>query len=238
MISSTEQEIACFSARWPSATGSCRRGICGNRQGARRSPRRIEARIEAREAAKARAFWRAYRDNFITEADIARIAELGFNSVRVAMNARLLLPEGQDAFDEAEFQYVTNLVEWCRIHGIYAILDMHAAPGGERERTSTIARTFPELYTVASNQDRLVRIWTELARRYAQLRPSSAMTSERAAPGRFLVAQRQALASTSAWARRFGAVDKNHTHRRRGQLGERLECPPCTLRREHGLQLS
>lgn len=45
-----------------------------------------------------------------TQADIARIAELGFNSVRPALNSRLFLTEGDDAvYIDEGFQLLDNL---------------------------------------------------------------------------------------------------------------------------------
>ena len=132
-------------------------------------PRHIEARIEELIGVdRARAFWLAYRDAFATEADVAEMAKLGFNSARLAMSARLLMPEGGDAFDEVEFKRLADFVTWCRKYGIYAILDMHTAPGGQTGKNIDDSATdYPELYTVASNQDRLVRLWTEIARRFS-----------------------------------------------------------------------
>ena len=77
-------------------------------------------------------FWSQFRRDYITEADIARIAELGFNSVRPALNARLFLTEGDNAvYVEEGFQLLDNLVGWCRKHNLYVIIDMHGAPGGQ-----------------------------------------------------------------------------------------------------------
>ena len=45
----------------------------------------------------AETFWQEYRRQYITEKDIQRIAELGFNSVRPAPNGRLFMSEGDDA---------------------------------------------------------------------------------------------------------------------------------------------
>ena len=45
---------------------------------------------------KAIEFWKEFRKNYITEADIQRIAELGFNSVRPALNSRLFVTEGEN----------------------------------------------------------------------------------------------------------------------------------------------
>ena len=60
-------------------------------------PRKIEKIAEdliGKEAADQ--FWIEFRKHYITEADIRRIAELGFNSVRPALNARLFLTEGEN----------------------------------------------------------------------------------------------------------------------------------------------
>jgi len=76
--------------------------------------RHIEARIgELIGQEEAAAFFRKWRDAFFTEADVARVKQLGFNSIRLAMNARLLMPEGQNNFDELEFGRLHKLVEWC-----------------------------------------------------------------------------------------------------------------------------
>lgn len=131
--------------------------------------RRIEARIEELVGAEAaRAFWQTFRERFITEADIQRIAALGFNSVRPALNARLLLPEGQDEFDEAELARLEQLVAWSKAAGLYVIFDMHGAPGGQTGKNiDDSANDYPDLFTSTDNQDRLVRIWVEIARRFA-----------------------------------------------------------------------
>jgi len=132
-------------------------------------PRRIEQRItELVGKDQAAAFWTAFRDGFIGEADIARIHELGFNAIRPALDSRLLMPEGQDGFDEQGFATLARLVEWCRTYGVYVVLDMHAAPGGQTgANIDDSVNDTPDLYSDARNQDRLVALWTEIARRYA-----------------------------------------------------------------------
>jgi hypothetical protein len=131
--------------------------------------RRIEARIsEMIGATDAAAFWKSYRDNYVTEDDLARLAALGFNSVRVAMNARLLMPEGQSQFDDSQFAYLTNLALWGSRHGVYVVFDMHGAPGGQTGRNiDDDINDYPDLFTNTTNQDRLVALWTEIARRFA-----------------------------------------------------------------------
>lgn len=132
-------------------------------------PRKIEKIIsDLVGPVRARQFWTEFRQNYITEADIARIAELGFNSVRPALNARLFLTEGDEARDVEEgYRLLDNLVSWCRKHGVYVIIDMHAAPGGQTgANIDDSAKDQPELFMDRRNQDRLVDLWVKIARRY------------------------------------------------------------------------
>jgi hypothetical protein len=133
-------------------------------------PRRIEKVVSdligPEQAAK---FWRDYRANYVTEADIARIAQLGFNSVRPALNARLFLTEGADPQDVPEgYQILDNLVSWAKKHNIYVIIDMHAAPGGQTgQNIDDSADDQPRLFMDPANEDRLVKLWVNIATRYA-----------------------------------------------------------------------
>lgn len=118
---------------------------------------------------KAAEFWKQFRQNYITEVDIRRIAELGFNAVRLALNARLFLTEGDSAlFIEENFKLLDNLVHWCDKYNIYVILDMHGAPGGQTgANIDDSANNQPDLFIDPRNQDRLDRLWLKIAERYA-----------------------------------------------------------------------
>lgn len=132
-------------------------------------PRRIEQLIsELIGPEKANQFWSEFRQGFITEADIRRIAELGYNSVRPALNARLFITETDPPrpFEEG-FQLLDNLVKWCKTHGLYVIIDMHGAPGGQTgQNIDDSANDLPELFMDTKYQDRLVDLWVAIARRY------------------------------------------------------------------------
>ena len=96
-------------------------------------PRKIEKIVSdligPKNAAK---FWKEYRAQYITQKDIQRIAQLGFNSVRPSLNARLFLSEGENpVYQDEGFKLLDNLIRWCKRSGIYVIIDMHAAPGGQ-----------------------------------------------------------------------------------------------------------
>lgn len=113
-------------------------------------------------------FWSQFRAGYITEADIAKIAELGFNSVRPALNARLFLTEGENAvYVQEGFQWLDNLVSWCRKHNLYVIIDMHGAPGGQTgANIDDSPNDEPGLFMDPKNQDRLVDLWVKIATRY------------------------------------------------------------------------
>lgn len=132
-------------------------------------PRRIEHLVSSllgeEEAAR---FWSEFRQNYVTEADIERISELGFNAVRPSMNARLFLTEGaHPTYLDEGFTLVDNLVAACKKHGVYVILDMHAAPGGQTgQNIDDSADDQPRLFMDKQNQDLLVELWVKLANRY------------------------------------------------------------------------
>lgn len=132
-------------------------------------PRKIE-KVVADLIGKVRAelFWKEFRQNYITEADIKRIAELGFNSVRPALNSRLFLTEGENpVYIEDGFQLIDSLVSWCKKYNLYVILDMHAAPGGQTgANIDDSQNNNPELFIDEKNQDKLVNLWIKIAQRY------------------------------------------------------------------------
>ena len=132
-------------------------------------PRRIEKLIgDLIGPDDADRFWKTYRRQYITGQDIRRIAELGFNSVRPALNARLFMSEGQNAaFLDEGFELLDNLVKWCKANSIYVIIDMHAAPGGQTgQNIDDSVDDQPLLFSDQQNQDRLVKLWAAIAARY------------------------------------------------------------------------
>ena len=101
-------------------------------------------------------------ENFITEADIARIAEWGLDHVRLPFDYNVIL--GGDCKVSADgFGYLDRCVEWCEKHGLNIILDLHKTPGfsfdkGERENG---------FFENTEYQDIFVEMWIEMAKHYA-----------------------------------------------------------------------
>ncbi|MDZ7372837.1 MAG: cellulase family glycosylhydrolase [candidate division KSB1 bacterium] len=115
-------------------------------------------------------FFQQYRAHYVAEEDVARIAQWGFNSIRLPFHYALLTPPDQPGvYLEEGFQLLDRVVEWCRKYHLYLILDMHCAPGGQnKENHSDSDGIEARLWTDPSNQDRVVDIWRRIAERYAQ----------------------------------------------------------------------
>lgn len=132
-------------------------------------PRRIEKLVgDLIGPEEAKTFWAKYRENYITEADIERISQLGYNSVRPALNSRLFVSDGNaPAYSSEGFALLDNLIKWCKANGVYIIIDMHAAIGGQTGRNiDDSANDKPELFVERKYQDELVELWKAIATRY------------------------------------------------------------------------
>ncbi len=133
-------------------------------------PRRIETVIEelTGETYAAR-FWKQFRENYIREEDIRLMAELGYNSVRIPMNARLLLKEepGEPQFLEEGFLLLDKCIGWCKKYGLYVFLDLHGAPGGQTgANIDDCIDDIPRLFLDQDCFDKGIALWRELAKRY------------------------------------------------------------------------
>lgn len=76
---------------------------------------------------QAMAFEHQWRLNYVTEQMIKDLKDKGYNSVRVPFNYNMFWYNG--AVSDRGFEYLDKLINYCRIHNIYILLDMHAAPG-------------------------------------------------------------------------------------------------------------
>lgn len=75
-----------------------------------------------------------FLEYFFQEADAKFFRSLGLNCIRAAfnyrhfeddMNPRVLKPQG--------FKHLDRVISICAQHGIYTILDLHTAPGGQNQ---------------------------------------------------------------------------------------------------------
>ena len=95
--------------------------------GGPQSPREIEDLTkELIGPEKSAEFWRRWRQVYITEPDIDRLKAMGFNSVRVPIHWKFF-----ESDDSEGFELMDRLMKWARKDGIYVIIDLHCAPGGQ-----------------------------------------------------------------------------------------------------------
>jgi hypothetical protein len=122
-------------------------------------------------------FYRLWRQNHMTRADVDRLAASGFNSIRLPMHYNLFtLPieeepvKGQDTWLTTGFEMTDSLVAWCRANRMYLILDLHAAPGGQGKdaNISDYDPGKPSLWESEENRRKTVALWRKLAERYAK----------------------------------------------------------------------
>lgn len=117
----------------------------------------------------ARNFWPKWQANHLGKADIAAMAEVGMNSVRLPINAAALLEEEPGmVWIEDGFKMLDNILDWCEEYKIYAILDLHAAPGGQSGTCCDGGYdNYPHLFADDESKERALAIWDRLSARYA-----------------------------------------------------------------------
>jgi aryl-phospho-beta-D-glucosidase BglC (GH1 family) len=116
---------------------------------------------------EARRFWKTYQDNYITAEDIKFIKQSGFNSVRVPFSYRLFSTEDEpQRLEGPGYELLDRVVGWCKREGLFVILDMHAAPGGQTGDNIDDSWGYPFLFESVESQEQTVRIWQKIAARY------------------------------------------------------------------------
>ncbi|MGN0650333.1 MAG: glycoside hydrolase family 5 protein [Oscillospiraceae bacterium] len=91
------------------------------------------------------------------------IGRLGFNAVRFYMNYALFEDDSAPyVYKQAGFGWLDDNIAWAKKYGVGLILNMHYPQGGYQS-----AGTGAALWTDSQNQKRLIALWKEIARRYA-----------------------------------------------------------------------
>lgn len=113
-----------------------------------------------------------YQDNWITEYDLDIIAGTGANCVRVPFWYRnFMLSEAGDWIDgdpdnNPGFKRLDWVIEKAGERGIYVILDLHGAPGGQsmNHSSGTVGRN--DLYSSEECRAAMKKLWVAIAERY------------------------------------------------------------------------
>jgi len=104
----------------------------------------------------------------VTQADINKVKDWGFNAVRLPLHYEYFVNLGTpDVWNEQGFNILDIVLTWCEIAGVYVIIDLHAAPGGQSNNAiSDYDNTKPSLWESEANKAKTVRLWRKIAERY------------------------------------------------------------------------
>jgi len=115
-----------------------------------------------------KAFWKKYLDTYMTQADIHFMKTSGMNTLRVPFSYRLFTNEdylGENNPNRG-FELLDRLIGWCKAEGIYVILDMHSAPGGQTGDNIDDGYGYPFLFQNEGSRQQTIQIWTRIADHY------------------------------------------------------------------------
>lgn len=118
--------------------------------------------------AGASAFWRRYRECYVGEEDFIFLKSLGVNAVRIPFNYHLFeSDQAPNCFDETGFIPLDRVLSLCEKYGIYGILDLHAAPGGQNPDWHADNALGESLFwEYADFRDRVIALWQYIAAHY------------------------------------------------------------------------
>lgn len=102
--------------------------------------------------------------SFITEADIAYIAGLGFDHVRVPVDYNVLEDEAGNVLEEG-FDYLRSCFRWCRAHGLNMLIDLHECYGYSFDPLKKDMDRSRFFYDPALQQ-RFLNLWKRIAREF------------------------------------------------------------------------
>ncbi|TCL61791.1 aryl-phospho-beta-D-glucosidase BglC (GH1 family) [Hydrogenispora ethanolica] len=127
-----------------------------------------EAVSKALGKGKGEFFFERLLDHFFNENDIKFIKESGANVVRIPLNYRHFEADDHPfVYQEAGFQRLDRVINWCQEQEIYVILDMHAVQGWQNPHWHSDNSKGVSLFWHHSQyQERFIALWAVLAERY------------------------------------------------------------------------
>jgi endoglucanase len=126
----------------------------------------LETRFGAQRAAE---LMELYREQWITAREMGLIKSFGFNVVRVPFHYGLLMGEEMPpALRPEAFKWLDRAVDLAEQAGLYVILDLHGAPGGQSVDGPTGRAGVNALWDDAAQQQRTIWLWQRIAERYRE----------------------------------------------------------------------
>jgi hypothetical protein len=114
------------------------------------------------------AFFDQFLDDFFAEADAGYLADLGTNAMRIPISYRHFESDEQPkVLIEAGLERLDRAVGTLAAHGLYSIIDLHAAPGFQNQHWHSDNPTHWALFwEYADFRERAIWLWEVLADHY------------------------------------------------------------------------
>lgn len=117
----------------------------------------------------ARKLIQTYNENFCSGADLKNIKKLGANCVRIPLRYKNLFRK-ENCKGDIDFDYLDGVIEACRKAGLYAILDLHSAPGYQNNDSACPkggeSILFDSSKVAFEARNSVIRLWTQIAAHY------------------------------------------------------------------------
>lgn len=113
-------------------------------------------------------FFDRFLHHFFTESDATYFKSLGLNCIRLPFNYRHFEDDmNPRVLKESGFKHLDRVIDLCANHGIYTILDLHTAPGGQSPGWHADNTTnYAAFWDYKDHQDRTIWLWEQMAARY------------------------------------------------------------------------
>jgi hypothetical protein len=113
-------------------------------------------------------FFHTYQNNFLQEGDFKLLKSCGVNLIRISFNYHLFIDDNNpDNFLEKGFSLFDKLFALCSQYKIFALIDLHAAPGSQNpDWHSDNSNGVPLFWDYQVFRNQTVRLWGEIAKRY------------------------------------------------------------------------
>jgi endoglucanase len=139
-----------------------REGYMFHFEGGPQSAREIDALTNELLGPEAAAkFWHEYMERYITRDDIQFLKRAGFNSIRVPIHYKYFESENGEGF-----RLLDRVIEWSHEAGLYVVIDMHAAPGGQTGANIDDSWGYPWIYDSPLEQQHAIDVWKRIAAHY------------------------------------------------------------------------
>lgn len=110
-------------------------------------------------------FWDKYYSVYVQEADIKYVYDCGMNHIRIPVNYKLFFTN--DFEKSVGIREMNRILEYCKKYNIWAIIDMHAVPGGQNPDWHCDNASGHDMFwqdTTAKNN--VVQLWKNIANYY------------------------------------------------------------------------